>query len=312
MRAELAFLLLLIVNLLVAVLYVFWNTVIVVSIQERRKRKRLVENRRTYWLRFAIMILCPVAGPLFFLCSFLLVKLPIWKKADLSDVVFSKVRARTQLKADEERERNMIPLEEAISVNDKTNLRQAMLNVLKGDVKSSLSAISQALNVKDQETSHYAASVLSDELNEFRINVQKMYREIQKEPAHTEYGEQLIDYTTQVLAQHVFSEIEQRRFIHMLEESADLLYENNRNCLTETRCETICLLFLEEKDFEGAYKWCQRLTELYPEGLAVYTCKLKLYFTMKKKEDFFETLESLKKSDIVIDYETLELIRLFG
>ena len=54
------------------------------------------------------------------------------------------------------------------------------------------------------------------------------------------------------------------------------------------------------------------LTELYPEGLAVYTCKLKLYFTMKKKEDFFETLESLKKSDIVIDYETLELIRLFG
>lgn len=38
-----------------------------------------------------------------------------------------------------------------------------------------------ALNSEDSETSHYAASVLRDELNDFRSNVQKMYTQMQQE-----------------------------------------------------------------------------------------------------------------------------------
>jgi len=312
MEDEKMFLLLLIINLLMSVIYLFWNTLIVRKIKKIRKGDRLIENKRTYCLRFAVMIFCPVVGILFFFFSWLILKLPVWKKIDLADVVFSKERVRIQIKADEDRERNVIPLEEAILVNEKTKQRQAMLNVLKGDIKSSLSSISQALNAKDPETAHYAASVLSDELNEFRINVQKMSAEMRKDPVHTECVEQMLDYMAQILVQHVFSEMEQRRFIRMMDEAADRLYENNRAGLTVKRCEDSFLLFLEEKDFEGADKWCRRLNELHPGELAAYTCRLKLYFTMNQKEEFFKTLESLKKSDVVIDHETLELIRLFS
>lgn len=312
MEDKFAFLLLMAINFFVSVIYLLWKTVIVTNLRTKKKKKSLVENKRTYWLRFMVMLLCPVIGPLFFLFSFLIIKLPIWSEVNLGDVIFSKERAKSHLKADVEREKNVIPLEEAISLNGKTELRTAMLNVLKGDVRCSLSAISQALRVKDSETSHYAASVLSDELNEFRINVQKMYAEIQRSPVNLECEEQMIDYMIQILVQNVFSEIEQRRFIFMLDEAADLLYENNRSSLTAERCEDICLLFLKGKEFAGAHKWSGRLTELYPEELAAYTCKLKLYFTMKNKEDFFKTLETLKKSDVVIDHETLELIRMFS
>ncbi|MEF2696235.1 MAG: hypothetical protein U0O03_15935 [Blautia wexlerae] len=312
MRDERVFLLMLFVNLLIAVIYFLWYMVFATIFGKKRTKKYKKDNRRTHLLRFVVMLLCPVIGPLLFLLSYLIFKLPFWKKVDLEDVIFSKERVRIQMKADEERERNVIPLEDAIAVNEKTRMRMVMMNVLKGDIQSSLSAISQALEVKDSETSHYAASALSDELNKFRINVQKMYTELQRNPEDKECGEQLLDYINPFLEQQIFTEIEQKRFVHMMAEAADLFYENNKESLTAKRCENICLRFLEIKDFDSTEKWCMRLEELHPQELVAYTCKLKLYFTTRNREAFFETLGALKRADVVIDYETLELIRAFS
>ncbi len=69
---------------------------------------------------------------------------------------------------------------------------------------------------------------------------------------------------------------------------------------------------MEIGEFESARKWCLRLAEQFPEELCAYTCRLKLYFLLKDREAFFETLNALKKSDVVIDSETLEMIRIFS
>lgn len=61
----------------------------------------------------------------------------------------------------------MAPLEESLAVSDKRNMRMLMLNVIRGDMQKSLESITMALNSEDSETSHYAASVLRDELNDF-------------------------------------------------------------------------------------------------------------------------------------------------
>ena len=68
-----------------------------------------------------------------------------------------------------------------------------MMNIIKGDITKSLATIMLALNSQDSETSHYAASVLRDELNDFRMNVQKLYKEIENEEENdTEYEIMLI------------------------------------------------------------------------------------------------------------------------
>lgn len=315
-REEFIFLIVLIINLLVALVYYLWNTVFSVSAKSIKNRKKnpeiLHDNRRTYLIRFIIMVICPVIGPLFFLLSHLLYLAFFWSQVDLEDVIFSKDRVRVQLKADEEREMNVVPLEEAISVSDKRSLRTAMLNMLKGDIQQSLASIALALNVEDSESSHYASSVLSDQLNDFRMNVQKLYLEAQADSSGTEYEEAMIDYMDGVLKQRVFSEIEQKRFVHMMAEAAEGIYRKKASGLTEQRYEGVALRLLEVKDYDESEKWCLRMAEKYPDGLPSYTCKLKLYFTMRKKDAFFETFNALKKSDVVIDNETLELIRLFS
>ena len=310
------FLIVVIINTVTAVIYLLWGILLVVPVKEQQTEKeweRMFDNRRAFLIKFFVMLLCPVIGPLFFIISYLLDKILFWTAPDLEDVIFSKDRVKIQLKADEERVRNMVPLEEALAINEKKDLRTVMMNKVKGEIQDSLAAIALALDSEDSESSHYAASVMTDELNEFRRRVQALSWEIlQEEEDETEYEEMLIDYMNQVLKLRIFTIIEQRRFVHIMADTAEKLRQKDQSKLKEEQYESVCLRLLEIEDYTDSEKWCAWLAEQYPERLSAYTCRLKLYFTLQNKEAFFTTLNDLKKSDVVIDRETLELIRVFS
>lgn len=277
----------------------------------------LIRNRikgtKQCWVMFWVMLLCPVSGAVFYFLSWLFGKAASGMKIDLKDVVFGKERVKTQLKADENRERNILPLEEAVLVDDSKNQRLAMMNAIKGDIRESLAAVSLALRAKDSETAHYAASALSSILNEFRITVSKMLGKLEGEaPEETGVEEELLDYMDGILRQQVFSDLEQNRFVHIMEHAAEGLYQKDASRLTSGQYENICMRLLEVQDTALSEKWCDRLTEQYPEQLSSYTCRLKLYFTLRQREAFFRTMDELKKSNVVINSETLEIIRIFS
>ena len=316
-RDEFVFLIILIVNLVIALIYLLVGCLLVVPTQnlleEEDAQETLHDNRRTYLIRFIVMLLCPVVAPLFFLTGHVFYLLIFGKTANLADVVFSKERVEIHLKADEEMERDIVPLEEALLVNEKKELRAVMMGVMRKDVRESLAAITLALECEDSETSHYAAAVLSDELNKFRINVQRLARQMQEEDEEqTDCEEMLLDYMGSILRQRVFSDYEQRKFVGIMETAAASLYGKDASKVTLERYEEACLRTLELKDFENTGKWCGRMAEQFPNELSTYTCRLKLYFSQQDRDSFFETMNALKKSDVVIDNETLELIRVFG
>ena len=260
-----------------------------------------------------VMLLCPVVGILFFAVGYGMYQFLFHKTVDLEDVIFSKEKTVTHTRADEERERNMVPIEEAIAVSDKESLRTLMMNILKGDIQKSLASIALALNREDSEASHYAASVLRDELNDFRTNVQKVYNQIKdKDAQQAEYCCMLIEYMNSVLQQQVFTHMEQVSYVHLMAEVGDILFESDWKRLTSPYVEWIALRALEIKDFELCEAWCRKGRENFPDSLATYTCQLKLYFTTQNKSKFFQVMERLKQSQIVIDKETLELIRIFS
>lgn len=289
-----------IINTLIVLAYLLWN---------RFCRK---ERVRSYVIRAVVMLLCPVVGPLFFLMAQLWYMVFFSEPVDLEDVVFSKERVRTFIHADEERERNMAPLEEAIEITNTSELRTLMMNVVRGDIHKSLSSIALALNSEDTETAHYAASVLQDALNDFRINVQKHRQTILEGGEGADVcAELLIDYMNQVLEQQVFNDMEQRTYVKMLDEICDTFYERDREHMTSQQFEAVALRLLEIEDYDNCRKWCDRAEYHFPGTLATYTCQLKLYFNSGQKKRFFEVIEELKRSAVVVDSETLELIRVF-
>lgn len=317
-NSEKTFVIIWIINLVVAVLYFLAGTLLYVPAMKRKDKKQnkeeyLHDSWKAFFIRMVIMILCPVVGPVYFFSVNLIFRTIFRQEVDLADVIFSKERVKQHLKADEDRERNLVPLEEALAVSDKKNLRMLMLNVIRGDLKNSLEAISLALNSEDSETSHYAASVLRDELNDFRVHVQNLYTQMQtEEKDQTEVEELLIDSMNPILCQKIFTGMEQTKFVRIMEETAESLFQKNPSKMTPKRYEAVCLRLIEQKEFEKAELWGNRLAQNDPDELEAYTCRLKLYFMKNDKTHFFEVLDKLKKSDIVIDNETLELIRVFS
>lgn len=300
---EKAFALIVILNTVTVVLYLVWNVFL---------RGKSGEAGAEYRMKAVVMILCPVVGALFFLGSNLIYHLFRRQDVDLEDVIFSKERVKVYEKADEEREGNYVPMEEALAVSDRDNLRKLVMDVARGDVQNTLASLALALNSEDSETSHYAATVLRDVLNEFREHSQELYLAMERGGEFGgEYAVMLLEYMNGVLAQDVFDEMEQTVYVDMMEKACRWLYDNDTERLQPLYLEWLCNLLLKIKQYGRMEVWCGRSRELYPEELSGYMNYLKLYFTTGNRKRFFEVLNGLKKSDIIIDKETVELIRTF-
>lgn len=291
-------LVLLIINLIIAIAYIVWN---------------VLREKRSFVFKAVVMILCPVVGPIFVFLSYVWYQLLFREEVDLEDVVFSKERVKSIVRANEEQESNMVSLEEAIAVTGQKELRGLMMNIVRGDIKKFLAAISLALNSEDTETAHYAASVLQDALNDFRVNVEKQYQLVlQQDENQSIYAEALIEYMNQVLEQKVFTDMEQKSYVDQMDQVCEIFYTGYSDQFTSSQFEAVSMRLLEVEDYEGCRKWCERAKMQYPNTLSTYTCQLKLYFNSGQKENFFRAVEELKKSSVVVDKETLELLRVFS
>ncbi len=307
-----ALIILLIINTLISVIYYLLNKFVFKKNKEQINENGEKERKHSLELRLFIMIVVPIVGPVFFIASWIVFKVFFSEPVDLEDVVFSKDKVKFNVRAEEEKERNLTSLEEAVEITDKKDLRTLMMSVVSGDIQKFLSSINFALTSDDTETAHYAASVLQDALNDFRVNVEKQYKKLHEDPANrVVYAEALIEYMNAVLKQRVFIEMEQKEYVGKLDEVTEIFYEEAKERLTDEQIENVALRLLETENYEACEKWCDRAKILHPMALSTYTCRLKLYFKQERREEFFEVIEELKSSSIVIDKETLELIRVF-
>ena len=295
------FILMLVINLIICIVY------LVVALFFKKA------NRRLSIIRTVVMLCAPGVGPLFFGIGWLFYRFIFYKDVDLSDVVFSKEREREIIRTNEEQGRNMVSLEEAIEITNKSDLRNLLMNVAQGDYSDSLSSISRALDCEDTETAHYAASVLQETLNDFRFRVAQDCQKVNPEAEDLQDTvTEMISYMDKVLSQKVFSNVEQKKYVGILSDVANVLFNVKPEAITSEMNEIIALRLLDIKDYENCEIWALRAKAMYPNTLSSYTSLLKLYYNSEQKEKFFIILDEVKASSIVIDSKTLELIRTFS
>lgn len=303
-RSGRIFVVVLIVNTLIAAGYLIWYLIL----------KKDTDNRKQYVMHTVIMLICPVVGILYFFFSFLKYHFMRLGERDLSDVEFSKKRHAPRVKADENRERNIVSVEEAILVSDQEKKRTNMLNILLGETEESLSAIALALDSDDSEVAHYAASFLQSKMDTFRVNVRRTQQKIEESDIEEEECQkqilELIRYMNHMLKQKVFTQVEQEDYVEQMEQLCEKLFQNARDRLLSDCYEWIMGRLMEQGEYEKAEQWGSRFCEQYPDRMSSYTLRMKLYFETSRKERFFEVLDQLRASSVVIDNRTLELIRM--
>ena len=246
-RSGIIFIIVLILNALLAFVYLLWYLIF----------KKDKDNRKQYVMHTIIILLCPVVGILYFFFAFLKYHFVKLGERDLTDVEFSKKRETPRIKADEERERNIVAVEEAILVSDQQKKRTNMLNVLLGETEDSYAAIALALDSDDSEVAHYAASFLQSKMDTFRENVRKMQEKIEEGDIEEEECQEqileLIDYMNHMLKQKVFTRVEQVDYVTQMELLCEKLFDNARDRVLPACYECILGRMMELRQIGRAH-----------------------------------------------------------
>ena len=278
----------------------------------RVKKEKDEKDPVRYVILSLFMLLCPVIGPAFLGFGNLFYHLFFDTSIDLAAITFSKKRVDFVERPDESDEINLIPMEEAIMINDKENLRNLLLTVLRGDVKKSINAVTKALNSSDSEASHYAASAIMDIMNEFQKTLQKFYAQMDADPNDTEVMVLYINYLSEMLGAGFLSELEEKTYIYSLQKVCERLFHADPTQLNPMHYTALISLLTKINDLQSSELWIQRFTTNYPDHIEMYRCALHHYFSIKDKIHFFEYMNRLKHSNIPIDNDMLELIRTFS
>ena len=269
-------------------------------------------QRSTLFLIAWFIFIVPFLGLLSLGLSYMMGYLTRKKKVDLSDVSFSQEREKLVLPPDQETEINYVPIQDAMAVSDTASLRQLLLNTLRDNAKRSVGSIAIAMNSRDTETSHYAASVILDALSEFRSTAQEMLSHLQKLPEDVEMNLLTLDYIHEVLGMKIMTGVEQEAYIYTLNDVAETLFKNNLWYMTATHYLWMTDLFLSIKNYNEADKWVVRANRYRPNMLDTYKANLHLHYSSRNQAAFFHSLNELMDSDVVADEEILNLIRLSG
>ena len=264
-----------------------------------------------YVILSIFIFLCPIASEIFLGLGTLLYRIFFDSSIDLAAITFSKERVDVLEHPDMDEEINLVPMEEAIMIDDKDSLRQLLLTVLRGDVSKSISAVSKALNSSDSEASHYAASAIMDIMNDFQNTLQKFHAQIEANPDDREVHQLFIEYLIKMLNANFLSDLEIKTYVYMLQSNCETVFQKDPTILRPEYYTSVVNLLMRIGDIQTASQWVGRLQQNYPDNMEMYRCALHFYFDIKDKDSFFNYLNQLKKSDISIDKDLLELIRVF-
>lgn len=303
---------LVLISTVVDVVYLL-TSLILNALRKKNHKDGNFDKKKTL-LVFLMMLFTPVIGEVFFFGSRLMQKIFFRRNSNLEGAAtFDKSKVESRNPANLERDMNLAPMEEALAVSDKTGLRNLMLSVVKKDVTQYLSSITKALNSKDSETAHYAASVLRDELNNFNTHVTELKHKIELADTQNKAAlcDELLAFMNVFLSQNVFHGIEKENYIRVMDEVGETYYNTAPGEMTVEQFGWLSRQLMEINELTLCEKWGRRSFEMYPNSLPTYTNRLKLYFHNGDREKFFATLEELKASRITVDKETLEIIRMF-
>jgi hypothetical protein len=269
-------------------------------------------NRSTWFMLSWFVFIVPFLGILYILLSMFFCFTRRKKYIDLSEISFNHQREAAVLPPEPDTEMNYVPIQDAMAVSDSASLRKLLLDTLRNNAKKTVSSVTAVLNSKDTEASHYAASVITDSLSEFRSTAQSMLIQMNRNPEDVEINLLTLEYIYEVLSLKIMTDVEQEAYIYTLNNVAENLYSRNLWYMTATHYLWMTDMFLTIKDYNMSKLWASRASLYRPNMLDTYKANLHLYYAQRDQAAFFQCLAELKNSKIPIDEETMNIIRLYG
>lgn len=261
------------------------------------------------------IIICPLVGPLYLFLSWSIYYIYFRKRqkdVSLEELSLSKEKITVISKPEMNHALNKVPLEEALLISDQKNVRKVLLDMLKEDINASVGVIFKALEHNDSEVSHYAASAISDTINEFKKKEKQYRQKYSNEKENSTLCREYVEFLYDFLSHKILSYEEQKYYCNLFEELVITIKTYLPSEATgHLYYKLVCILTdLEEND--KARFWVYHALYNNENDLGSYKAGLRYYYIKKDRRNFLLLMDKLKRSDVILDHETLEMVRFYS
>lgn len=232
----------------------------------------------------AVMVLVPLWGPL--LVVLLSVRSAVFgeglKESALESLRFNDDLHRSMSVPSGEDDSGVVPLEEALIVNDPAYRRRLMLSMLTEEPDAYLAQLQAAKLNDDVEVAHYAATAVAQISKEFDLKLQQLERVFKTDPSAQNldaYCDYLGEYLASGLAEGRAAQIQRQQYARLLarrcvREDGAVLRIRYATALADAGAldeaeAVITQLVAEVPDEQEAWMLCLRLAVMRRDGEAV-------------------------------------------
>lgn len=232
----------------------------------------------------AVMMLVPLWGPLLvvLLCARSLVFGDALKDSTLESLRIDDDLHRSMLVQGREDDAGVVPLEEALIVNDLGDRRRLMLSILTEDPDAYLAQLQAAKLNDDVEVAHYAATAVAQISKESDLKLQQLERAFKADPSAQNldaYCDYLGTYLDSGLAEGRVAQIQRQQYARLLarrcehEESLELRIAY-AGALADAgdideAARIANRLMVDAPDEQESWMLCLRLAVMHRDGDAV-------------------------------------------
>ena len=170
---------------------------------------------------------------------------------------------------------NIVPLEDALIMDDPTVRRSVMMDVLMQDTSSYIPVLNQARMNDDAEVVHYATTAMASLSKEYELKLQDLSSQYAENPMKEGLLNEYINFLSMYISSGMISgqllDIQRRTYQQLLTEKANVdLKIDDYAALAQS--------FLETKDYSQADVVLSSMEEIWPDNEKSFLLRFRYYY----------------------------------
>ncbi len=206
-----------------------------------------------------------------------------------------------------EKELNVIPIKEALVINDFTTRRKLMLDVLKKDTMQYIDVIKMAVLNEDSETSHFAVAAVMEVKRKLSLSLQRFSVEFEKNQQDTTVARSYAQVVKEYMASGFLDDQTLKKYKYIYIQAVGILIEHGQG--EPEIYEEKMRVEMELHEYQEAEKTGLQYLEAYPLQEEPYLFLMEYYYRTKSKMKMQEILDELMNSTIQFSNRALTVVR---
>jgi tetratricopeptide (TPR) repeat protein len=206
-----------------------------------------------------------------------------------------------------EEEINIVPIKDALILNENKIKRKLLIRSLKENSIQNTKILEKALQNKDSETSHYAASAIMEMKRRLQNSIQELSFQLDEHPENVEIMSSYADIINKYIESGFLDEgafrYYQSLFSSILERIVETGHAEKRHYIDKINID------LNLQQYEKAGYYSDKFLENHPHEEMAYIMAIKIQYILHNSKQLQQIISNLKKQPVRLSAYGLSIIR---